>query len=136
MEIIAIEKNFIIMIFAIWCILVFKLVALQLHKTFVFLLPVHSLSLEQRHRLIDGNFYNFIKLCEARVPERESMVFKVFPQEPDFRTPDWLLKEYFIGRLAYFLYPRKVLREKNITSEPKYIIIFDTNSRTLKINYR
>ena len=132
----SIEKNFVIMIFTIWCILIFEPIMRQIQETVTFLLPVYSLSLEERHKLIDGKFYNFVKLCEASIQEDESIIFKVIPQEPDFRTPDWLLKEYLIGRLSYFLYPRKILRKQGITGEAQYIMIFDTNAKTLKLSYR
>ncbi|MFA4989167.1 MAG: hypothetical protein WC576_00120 [Candidatus Omnitrophota bacterium] len=132
----SIEKNFVIMFFIIWCILVFEPIIRQVQETFTFLLPVYSLSLEEKHNLIDGKFYNFVKLCVASIQENESIIFKVIPQEPDFRTPDWLLKEYLIGRLSYFLYPRKILREQDLSGKAQYIMLFDTNAKTLKLSNR
>lgn len=124
------------MIFCIWCILAFELVLVQARQTFNLLLPIYPLSLEQKHKLVDGNFYNFVKQCAAGVGERENIVFKSLPREPDFRTPNWFLKEYFVGKLSYLLYPRKILRGQGITAEPKYIIIFDTDAKALKLTDR
>lgn len=132
----SIEKKLVIMIFSVWCILAFDLVIVQVYRAINALLPIYSLNLEQKYELIDGNFYNFVKQCEAGVGARESILFKSLPRDPDFRTPNWFLKEYFVGKLSYLLYPRKILRGQDITGEAKYIIIFDTNSRTLKLNYR
>ncbi|MDD5196622.1 MAG: hypothetical protein PHV92_03255 [Candidatus Omnitrophica bacterium] len=123
------------MIFGIWCILAFGSVMRQIQKTVTFLLPVYSLSLEERHKLIDGDFYDFVKQCATEVGPEETVVFKAVPREPDFRTPDWFLKEYFVGRLSYFLYPRKILRGQGVIYKPGYIIIFDTDSKDLRLNY-
>jgi len=127
------EKKLVIVFFGIWCILAFKLVIFQLQKTFTLLLPVYSLSLEEKQRVIDGDFYGFVKQCEAQIGLRETALFKVVPREPDFRAADWFLKEYFVGRLSYLLYPRKILRGQNVTDKPGYSITFDTDSRALRL---
>ncbi|MDD5027493.1 MAG: hypothetical protein PHV58_03245 [Candidatus Omnitrophica bacterium] len=131
----AVEKRLIITIFGIWCILAFGPVLHQIQGTFTFLLPVYSLSLEERHKLVDGDFYDFVVQCKTEIGPEESVAFKALPREPGFRTPDWFLEEYFVGKLSYFLYPRKILRGQGVTDKPGYIIIFNTDSKNLKLNY-
>lgn len=127
------EKKLIVIIFGIWCVLAFKPVILQVQRLFSFLLPVQALSLEERHQLVDGSFYDFVKQCEARIGPRDIVMFKAVPRDPDFRQPDWFLKEYFVGRLSYFLYPRRILRGEEAAYKPEYIIIFDTHSKALRL---
>ncbi|MFA5411331.1 MAG: hypothetical protein WC321_05685 [Candidatus Omnitrophota bacterium] len=135
-EITALEKNLVTVIFVIWCILAFRLVISQVRRTLDFVLPAYSFNLEEKYELIDGGFYNFAKFCEARVQERASMVFKVVPQEPAFRSPEWFTKEYLVGRLSYLLYPRKILRGQDAAGEARHAIVFDIDSQSLRLDYR
>lgn len=130
------EKGSIIVILIIWCVFTFKMITLQIKVAFKNFPKIYSLNLEQKYKLIDGNFYNFIKFCELSIPENESIVFSVLPKEPVFRSHDWLIAEYFIGKGPYYLYPRKIFREKDAFSDIKYRIIFDIQSKSFNLIYK
>lgn len=128
------EKSLVIAAFAFCCILAFKLVISQVLRTLDYVLPAYSFNLEEKYELIDGGFYNFAKLCETRTEERAVILFKVLPQEPAFRSGEWFRKEYFVGRLSYLLYPRKILRGEDTAGEAKHTIVFDIGSQSLIID--
>lgn len=125
-----------IIILIIWCIFAFKMVALQFKEAFKSFPKIYSLNLEQKYRLVDGNFYSFLKFCEAKIPEGASIIFKILPKEPEFRSHDWLIAEYFIGKSPYYLYPRKIFRESDANPEIKYKIIYDLHSKTFSLYFQ
>jgi len=124
-----INKNLAILILIVWCILTFKIITSQIRDIFK-RLPIISLNLEQKYRLVDGNFYDFIKFCEARTPERAHIAFKIVPKEPDFSSNDWFLAEYFIGKSAYYFYPRKIYREESAIPGIQYKIVYNSKAKT------
>lgn len=133
---IIVEKNFIIAILVLWCIFTFRMLNLQVKGVFKNFPRPYSLSLEQKYKLIDGNFYDFTKFCESNIPERASVMFKVVPKAPDFLDEGWLIPEYFISKSSYYLYPRKIFREKDATPGIRYQIIYDFSSKTFNLYYQ
>jgi len=125
-----INKNLAILILIVWCIFAFKIITSQIRDIFKKFPIIYSLSLEQKYRLVDGNFYDFIKFCEARTPERADIVFKIVPKEPDFSSQDWFLAEYFIGKSVYYFYPRKIYREESAIPDIKYKIVYNSKAKT------
>lgn len=125
-----------IIILIIWCIFAFKMVALQFKGALKSFPKIYFLNLEQKYRLIDGNFYSFLKFCEAKIPERASIIFKILPKEPEFRSQEWLMTEYFIGKSPYYLYPRRIFRENDANPKIKYKIIYDLRSKTFSLYYQ
>lgn len=123
-------------ILIIWCIFATKMVILQSKQIFKNFLKIYSLNLEKKYELVDGNFYRFMKFCKTKVPERESIIFRVLPDVPDFQAQDWITPEYFMAKSTYYLYPRKVFREKDgIMPDIKYKIIYDINSKIFTLQY-
>src|SRR4030042_487824 len=116
-----INKKLIILVLMVWCALAFRIITAQIKDIFK-KLPIIPLKLEQKYRLVDGGFYDFIKFCETKTPPRVDILFKVVPKEPDVASQDWFLSEYFIGKSAYYFYPRKIYREESAIPGIKYQI--------------
>lgn len=124
------NKNLAIAILIVWCIFAFKIITSQIKDMLKRFPIIYSLNLEQKYRLVDGSFYDFIKFCEARTPERAHIVFRMVPKEPDFSSSDWFLAEYFIGKSAYYFYPRKIYREESAIPGIKYQIVYNSKAKT------
>lgn len=125
-----INKYLAITVLIVWFILAFKIIASQIKDTFKRPPAIYSLDLEQKYRLVDGNFYDFIKFCETKTPERAHIIFRIVPKEADFANQDWFLSEYFIGKSAYYFYPRKIYREEFALPGIKYQIVYDSKAKT------
>ncbi len=130
------SKVFAIAVLIIWCFFSFRMVTTQLKIAFKTYFKICALTLEQKYRLVDGSFYDFMQFCKEKIPEGDSIIFKCAPIDPEFRTQQWFSAEYFLGRSPYYLYPRKVFREKDATPEIKYQIVYDINTNTLGLNSR
>jgi len=124
------NKVLIIMTLIIWCFFSFRMLTTQLKIAFKTYFKICTLSLEQKYRLIDGPFYDFMQFCKEKIPEGNSIIFKCVPRDPEFRTQEWFNAEYFLGRSPYYLYPRKVFREKDATPGIRYQMVYDTNAKT------
>lgn len=131
-----INKNLAMLILIVWCIPAFKIITSQVKDIFRRIPVIYSLNLEQKYRLVDGNFYDFIKFCESKTPERANIIFKIVPKEPDFSSQDWFMAEYFIGKSAYYFYPRKIYREEFALPGIKYQIVYNSKDRTFNLYYQ
>lgn len=129
-----INKNLAIAILIVWCIFAFKIITSQIRSIFKIVPIIYSLNLEQKYRLVDGNFYDFIKFCETKTPERADILFKIVPKEPDFSSQDWFLAEYFIGKSAYYFYPRKIYREEYTIPGIRYQIVYNSKAKTFSFH--
>jgi len=130
------NKVLIIMALIIWCFFSFRMITAQLKIAFKTYFKICALTLEQKYRLMDGRFYDFMQFCKEKNPEGDSIIFKCAPIDPEFRTQQWFSAEYFLGRSPYYLYPRKIFREKDATPEIKHQIVYDINANTFGLYSR
>lgn len=71
------------------------------------------LSLEEKYKLMDGQFYDFVKFCQEKIPENADVVFIDMSKNVEKHTPEWVKNGYKSGyfrqRLTYYLCPRKTI---------------------------
>lgn len=117
-------SNFIlIVLLTSWLFVGGKMVLEQIKMLRIALTGFMFIAEEQKLRVIDGNFYDFMKYCVENIPRDNDIGF-VLTSNPKIGTKTWFKTEYFIQRAPYYLYPIKVFR-KEYRAMVKYLILYD-----------
>jgi hypothetical protein len=90
-------------------------------------LSVCFLSMEEKYKIIDGEFYLFMTYCKRNIPEHASVALANVRESQEKRfSKQWIQSEYYIQKLPYYLFPRKIYRIHDAPAgEPLYIILYD-----------
>lgn len=98
---------------------------------------LYGYSEDGKYEIIDDGFYKFMKFCVKSIPKNSDVCFFVYPKEPLLYSPDWYLKEYYVQKCPYYLFPRRIFSsECSKNQDIDYRIIYDPRFRYLYLYYK
>ena len=114
-----VKKKIIFVLLIIWCLFLARTVLFEIRVIIKDYPYLYSIDLKKKYELIDGKYYKFMNNCLKIIPKDADILFIIEPKEKvqKFMSYEWTEAEYYFQKAPYFLYPRRVFRGKNETSD-------------------
>lgn len=122
-----------IILFFFWIVFFSKLFIAQITSTKP-LISFYCLNEGQKYEFIDGIFYRFMKFSKKFIPENSDILFDVLPKEPLEYSEQWYIKEYYMQKMPYYLFPRRIFT-KNLAEKKKidYSLVYNPESESFSL---